>query len=243
MATARVTARANRAYKRRPSKLKAARDLVLVILGAVLISALLKAFVVSAYFIPSASMENTLMIGDQVVVSQLTPSLFPLARGNVVVFRDSANWLRRSPAVAPGPPTPASILTTIGSLIGVIPTGGDDHLIKRIIGMPGDHIVCCTAAGMTTIDGHTLIEPYVRAPTPAERAANPAPEFDVVVPPGALWVMGDNRFDSADSRYHQNDSGRGFVPITDVVGRAMIVSWPVPRWSFLYTFPNVFGSG
>ena len=174
------------------------RDLVIIVVAALLASFLVKAYLVRSFSIPSGSMENTLLIGDHVLVNELVPRAVPLHRGDVVVFQDPGGWLS--------------------------PGQGDD-LIKRVIGLPGDTVSCCDASGRLSVNGHAVDEPYVLRQPGSDRVA--AQDFSVTVPAGRIWVMGDNRYDSADSRAH------GTVPVSDVVGRAFLTTWPVSRWSVL----------
>ncbi|WP_439693724.1 signal peptidase I [Curtobacterium sp. SP.BCo] len=174
------------------------RDLVVIVVVALLASFLVKAYLVRSFYIPSASMENTLLIGDRVIVNELVPGVVPLRRGDVVVFQDPGGWL--------GP-------------------GQGDDLIKRVIGLPGDRVSCCDAQGRLSVNGHAVDEPYVVLQAGSDRVS--LQDFSVTVPKGQLWVMGDNRYESADSRVH------GTVPESDVVGRAFLTTWPVSRWTVL----------
>ncbi|WP_186377017.1 signal peptidase I [Curtobacterium pusillum] len=174
------------------------RDLVIIVVAALLASFLVKAYLVRSFYIPSASMENTLLIGDRVLVNELVPGVVPLQRGDVIVFQDPGGWLG---------------------------AGQGDDLIKRVIGLPGDTVSCCDAEGRLSVNGHAVDEPYVVLQPGSDRVAQT--DFSVAVPKGHLWVMGDNRYDSADSRLH------GSVPVSDVVGRAFVTTWPVSRWSVL----------
>ncbi|WP_052460745.1 signal peptidase I [Microbacterium gorillae] len=173
-------------------------------------------------------MSDTLEVNDRVLVNELVPKTVDLERGDIVVFRDPGSWLGVAPAT---PPTPAEWFL---DLVGLGASDSDEYLIKRVIGLPGDHVVCCSA-GHLTINGVEIDEPYLREAGPASEVA-----FDVTVPAGHLWVMGDNRNESADSRAHMGTPGGGFVPISDVVGRAFVITWPVERWSLLSDHPDVF---
>ncbi|MBT1675240.1 signal peptidase I [Curtobacterium aurantiacum] len=174
------------------------RDLVIIVVVALLASFLVKAYLVRSFYIPSASMQNTLLIGDRVLVNELVPGVVPLQRGDVVVFEDPGGWLGM---------------------------GQGDDLIKRVIGLPGDTVSCCDAQGRLSVNGHAVDEPYVVHEPGSDRVA--AEDFEVTVPKGRIWVMGDNRYDSADSRVH------GTVPVDDVVGRAFVTTWPISRWTVL----------
>lgn len=209
-----------------------ARDLLIILLAALLASFLVKTFLIRSFYIPSGSMKNTLQINDRVIVNELAT----LHRGDVVVFRDPGGWLDAGQAIEGGSTRPQSALSSALSAVG-LGAANDDHLIKRVIGLPGDHVECCNALGQMEVNGVPLSEPYVRKQ--ARQAASGTP-FDVTVPAGELWVMGDNRYESGDSRYHQNLPSKGFVPEADVVGRAVIISWPVERWTWLDDYPSVF---
>lgn len=212
------------------------RDLLIIFVVALLISFLIKTFLVRSFYIPSGSMENTLLVNDRIIVNQLEPGLVPVSRGDVVVFRDPGGWLPPQVPLEQNPIVAALDWTM--SVVGLSAPDSNDHLIKRIIGLPGDHVVCCNALGQMTVNDVPLNEPYVLLPEGQTSASQDA--FDVVVPDDSLWVMGDNRYDSLDSRYHPNTPGKGFVPMDNVVGRALVISWPLERWSWLDDYPDVF---
>ena len=171
-----------------------------------LVVVLLRMFVFGLYVIPSGSMKDTLQIGDRVLTSKLSPKLFPVERGDVVVFQDPANWL--------------------GAESGSGSPLDRQYLIKRAIGLPGDHVACCTAGGQVTVNGVAIDESsYLR---PGEQPS--LITFDVTVTEGHLFVMGDNRSHSADSRLHADDGANGLVPIDDVVGVGKLVYWPFGRF-------------
>ena len=209
------------------------RDLVIIFLVAILVSFLIKTFVVRSFYIPSGSMENTLQINDLIIVNELEPALFPIKRGDVVVFTDPGGWLPASTEK-----TTTNPLVWALSLIGLAAPDSDDHLVKRVIGLPGDHVSCCNALGQLVINGSPISEPYTIIPPGNTDAATL--HFSVTVPKGDLWVMGDNRYDSQDSSRNQNLPGKGFVPEKDVVGRAILISWPINHWSWLSNYPDVF---
>ncbi|MEO7016734.1 MAG: signal peptidase I [Leifsonia sp.] len=208
------------------------RDVLVIFVVAVLVSFLIKTYVARSFYIPSGSMENTLQIQDRIIVNELQPKVFPLQRGDVVVFKDPGGWL---PPQAPQQTNP---VTDVLDFVGLSATDSDQHLVKRLIGLPGDRVTCCNALGQLSVNGVPLKEPYVLLPAGVEAVSHD--DFDVTVPAGKIWVMGDNRYNSADSRYHQNDPGKGFVPLDDVVGRAFVLSWPVSRWSLLDDYPDTF---
>jgi signal peptidase I len=212
------------------------RDILIIFLVAVVASFLIKTFIVRSFYIPSASMENTLQINDRIIVNELEPGLVPISHGDVVVFRDPGGWLAPQPPSNQNPV--AAAVDQVLTFIGLSAADSNDHLIKRVIGLPGDHVVCCTTAGKITVNGKALDEPYILLP-PGQTKAATLP-FSVTVPAGELWVMGDNRYNSQDSSRNQNLPGRGFVPIDHVVGRAFVISWPVNRWTWLDNYPEVF---
>ncbi|NEM91559.1 signal peptidase I [Galbitalea soli] len=213
------------------------RDVLVIFLAAIVISFLIKTFLIRSFYIPSQSMENTLLENDRIIVSLLTPGLTPLRHGDVIVFKDPGDWLDATP-----PPVQSPLSSAVDGALGFVGLSApdsNDHLVKRVIGLPGDHVVCCTAAGQLTVNGTPLIEPYIKLPANTVKAAPTS--FDVTVPAGSLWVMGDNRYESADSAYHlANHDPHVYVPLSDVVGKAMVVSWPLNRWTVLDDYPDVY---
>lgn len=199
----------------------AIRETVIVVSIALALSLLIKTFLAQAFFIPSQSMEQTLRIGDRVIVSKLTPGPIDLKRGDIVVFTDPGGWL--GPNVQPPRGAVQNGVRDVLTWVGLLPQDAGNHLIKRVIGLPGDHVVCCGSNGHLTVNGVSIDEPYVYdGNRPSERT------FDITVPAGRVWVMGDHRQESEDSRYHDDGTGRtGSVPIADVVGRAVVVVWPL----------------
>ena len=224
------------APNRRRSTLLFFRDLLVIFVVAVLVSFLIKTFLIRSFFIPSQSMEETLFIDDRIIVNQLVPDVTPLERGDVVVFRDPGGWLPARAEIEQ-PPLVAAVDWFLG-FVGLAAPDSNDHLVKRLIGMPGDHVVCCNALGQMSVNDVPLDEPYVALP-PGDTKVS-ADDFDVIVPKGSLWVMGDNRYNSKDSRYNSETPLKGFVPIDNVVGRAFVVSWPVDHWAWLGNYPEVF---
>ncbi|MFB6609370.1 signal peptidase I [Agromyces sp. NPDC056379] len=212
------------------------RDLLVIFVVAVLVSFLIKTFLIRSFFIPSQSMEETLVKDDRIIVNQLVPEVTPLERGDVVVFRDPGGWLPARVEVDQ-PPLVAAVDWFL-AFVGLAAPDSNDHLVKRLIGLPGDHVVCCNALGQMSVNDVPLDEPYVALP-PGDTKVS-ADDFDVVVPEDSLWVMGDNRYNSKDSRYNGETPLKGFVPIDNVVGRAFVVSWPVDHWAWLGNYPEVF---
>ncbi|MGD8194171.1 signal peptidase I [Herbiconiux sp. P18] len=214
------------------------RDLLIIFAIALLASVLIKTFLVRSFFIPSASMQNTLQIDDRILVNQLEPGLMPIERGDVVVFRDPGGWLQPTPEVTENPAQAAVDWVVQG--VGLAPDDADNHLVKRVIGLPGDHVVCCNPLGQLTINDVAVDELSYIDTQNGSTAASAVP-FDVIVPADSLWVMGDNRNNSEDSRYHQMLPGKGSVPIDDVVGRAVLITWPIGRWSWIDNHGSAFG--
>lgn len=204
------------------------RELPVLVGIALVLALVVKTFLVQAFSIPSGSMENTLRVGDRVLVDKLTPWFGSKpTRGEVVVFHDPDNWLRDEAGASHANPVQKAL-----SFVGVMPSVTEHDLIKRVIGVAGDTVEC-EGTGPVKVNGKPLAESYVAAgntPCTADRGGG---QFKVTVPKGMLWVMGDHRQFSADSRYNQNDKDRGFVPVGNVVGRAIVVAWPVTHWSTL----------
>ena len=206
------------------------RDLAVIVVAALALTILLKAFVVQVFSIPSGSMENTLLPGDRILVSKIVYDFRPIARGDIVVFGGAGSW---DPPAQPPSSWFAGIWGDATNLVGI--AGPDTDYIKRVIGVPGDHVACCNAQGQVTVNGVPLSEKSYVYPgdVPSEV------RFDITVPAGRLWVMGDNRGDSDDSRFRTNDSGGGTIPESAVVGRAFLIIWPLSRVSDL-PIPNTF---
>ena len=194
------------------------KELPVLVVVALVVSLFIKTFVVQFFYIPSGSMENTLQIKDRVAVNKLPFISKTINRGDVVVFRDPNNWLPE--IVDYGTNKYVAKAKSALVAVGVLPNPAKQYLVKRVIGVAGDHIVCCTKAGNLKINDVEVIEPYIYAGNkPSEMT------FDVTVPAGKIWVMGDHRGASADSRYHQEDINKGFVPISKVTGRVVAVIW------------------
>lgn len=207
------------------------RETVIVVVTALFLSFLIKTFLAQAFYIPSESMQNTLEVNDRVMVSLLTPGPFDLERGDIVVFKDPGGWLSPGPEQDQGEPALRQVLT----FIGVLPQDSGEHLIKRIVALPGDRVACCDAEHRVTVNGTPIDEDYL----PEDTLPSTVP-FDVQVPEGRLWVMGDNRGFSQDSRYHQDLPGDGTISEDDVVGRAVFLFWPLNHIGGLSNHPEVF---
>ena len=204
-------------------KKKAWWDIPLTLVVALSVVLILTTFVGKPFSIPSGSMENTLQVGDRVLVNKVTYRLRPIQRGDVVVFDGTDSFVPASDIPQRNPL--AGALAWLGQSVGVMTPDGTDF-VKRVIGVAGDHVVCCDATGHVTVNGVPLVEnSYIYSgDDPSDMA------FDVIVPEGALWLMGDHRSNSADSRYHLGDPGGGMVPVNRVIGRVMNVLWPPNRW-------------
>jgi signal peptidase I len=223
------------------------REMLVLLAVALSIALLLKTFVVQPFYIPSGSMENTLLVGDKVLVNKMVYHLRPIERGDIVVFDGQGSW---DPPARSAQPSGTSVtrfydLTGwVKSLFGAAP--GQVDYIKRVIGLPHDHVVCCNERGQITVNGVPLDEHSYLAP-----AARPSHySFNIVVPPGRLWVMGDNRVYSSDSRLHDCSYSDpettcaaydrdGTIPEDEVVGRAFMIVWPLNRTRIL-GIPSVF---
>lgn len=214
------------------------RDVLIIVVIALLVSFLVKTFVVRSFYIPSASMENTLMVKDRILVDELTPRFGEYGRGDVVVFRDPGGWLPVTSGQPPRSPLVEGVDWVL-SIVGLSAPDSDDHLIKRVIGTPGDHVVCCNALGQTEVNGVPIDETSYVKLAPGSTAPDPVP-YDVTVPADSLWVLGDNRNSSRDSRYNQEQPGQGFVPIDNVVGRAFVITWPFSRFGLIDFHHEVF---
>lgn len=206
--------------RHRSGFLAALREFTIIIVGALVISALVRTFVVQAFWVPSGSMETTLERGDRILAWK--PGGEP-GRGDVVVFHDPADWLADPIA----PTGMAGTLTRIGVFLGVLPSETGDDLVKRVIGIGGDTVMCCSPDGRIIRNGEPIDEPYIYPGDATDQV-----RFNITVPQGRLFVMGDHRSDSADSRYHLEDRD-GTVPVENVVGHAVVIMWPISRWATL----------
>ena len=204
---------------RLPKKGSLLREVPIIVISALVVSIVIKTFFLHFFFIPSGSMENTLQVGDRIAVNKFANFFSDIRRGEVVVFRDPNNWLPE--IVDYGTNKYVAKAKSALVAVGVLPNPAKQYLVKRVIGVAGDHVVCCTKNGKLSINDVEVTEPYIYAGNkPSEMT------FDVTVPEGKIWVMGDHRGASADSRYHQEDVNKGFVPVSKVTGRVVAVIWP-----------------
>lgn len=206
------------------------RETTFIIVSALILSALVRAFLVQAFYVPSASMEGTLMVSDRIIASKITTRIAGVSRGEVVVFQDPGGWL-------PDPPPAADSLRSRArsalTFIGLLPSDTGQDLVKRVIGLSGDRVVCCDAQGRIEVNGVGLDEPYVKGST--DQVA-----FDIVVPPQSMFVLGDNRGDSRDSRFHL-EVNNGSIPLANAVGRVVLIVWPFESFGTL-PIPATFAS-
>jgi len=205
--------------------LRGLREIAIVVVTALVISAIVRTFLLQAFWVPSGSMEETLMRGDRILVWK--PGVDP-GHGDVVVFKDPADWL--------ADPVPVGgirgALGEVAAFVGILPSTTGDDLVKRVIGVGGDTIECCSPGGQIIRNGEPLDEPYIYPGDPTDQVI-----FRVEVPEGRLFVMGDHRGDSADSRYHLEEDD-GTVPVENVVGTAEVIMWPISRWATLPTYAD-----
>jgi signal peptidase I len=200
------------------------RELPVLVLVALVLAFLIKTFLVQAFFIPSESMENTLLVGDRVLVNKLAYRFGEVQRGDVVVFDGRGTFEPRRPTQDDGTSI-GDAIRAIASSFGLAP-GTESDYIKRVIGVGGDHVVCCDSEGRITVNDTPLSpEDYL---FPGDEPSNTS--FDITVPDGRIWVMGDHRSRSEDSRAHTGSPGGGTVAVDRVIGRAFVKVWPINRW-------------
>jgi signal peptidase I len=196
------------------------QESILLVVVALVMAVVVKTFFIQAFYIPSGSMEPTMLVDDKILVQKVSYWAGDVDRGNIVVFDDPGGWLEGVDEARPGNAFQKGL-----EKIGLFPSGG--HLIKRVVGVGGDHVVCCTG-GKLTVNGATIDEPYL-----FDQTSTGATPFDVTVPKGRLWVMGDNRGNSLASPQHRDDPDRGFLRESAVVGEAWVRVWPFGRAGFV----------
>ncbi|HEX5565775.1 MAG TPA: signal peptidase I [Streptomyces sp.] len=211
---------------RRRRQLSATKEIPVLLGVALLIALLLKTFLVQAFVIPSGSMEQTIKIDDRVLVDKLSPWFGARPeRGDVVVFKDPGGWLE--PVQKPQRNDPVVIKQgrQFLTFIGLLPSDDEQDLIKRVVGIGGDTVKCCDEEGRVTVNGAPLNEPYLHPGNAPSQM-----DFEVTVPENRIFVMGDHRANSADSRYHLQEPGKGTIPESLVVGKAVVIAWPYSHW-------------
>lgn len=215
------------------------QELPLLLLVAFCLAVLIRTFLVQAFFIPSGSMEQTLLVGDRVLVNKIVYGVRPPERGEVVVFRGTDSWAPEHQGSRDGSRLGlvGRVTRTMSEMVGVgTPTEKD--FIKRVVGVAGDRVSCCDASGRVVVNGRAVDEPYIFGNSPLDvpvdaRTCRARRFAEVIVPPGRIFVMGDHRVVSQDARC------QGSVPVANVVGRAFVIVWPVTRWDTL-DVPEVF---
>ena len=241
-----VARRRTRSRARPRSNRSLLRELPVLFVVALLIAMVIKTFVVQAFVIPTGSMQNTLAIKDKILVNKLVYHFRDIQPGDIVVFDGAGSW--DAPVAASTSSNPLGrayddtlrrFFDSVGGLFGT-PIGQTDY-VKRVIGVPGDRVVCCNAAGDVTVNGVALAEQSYLYPgdKPSSSPAGIPAKFRVTVPAGYLWVLGDHRGISDDSRGHLADPGNGMIPEKEVIGRAFVVAWPPGQWRIL-SIPKTF---
>jgi signal peptidase I len=201
--------------KKKPS---IGRELITIVGTALILSILVRTFLIQAFYVPSASMEDTLQENDRIIVSKISTKLTGIDRGNVIVFHDPGGWLGE------GFPNPYD--TPVGRVlqaIGIVPANSGNDLVKRVIGVANDKIECCDAQGRITVNGVGIDESYTKDGVTSDQVT-----FSVLVPEGNVFVMGDNRGNSEDSRFHL-DKNNGMIPVEEIIGRVAMRIWPIGR--------------
>jgi len=200
------------------------RELPILVILALLVSLFIKSFLVQFFYIPSGSMENTLQIKDRVAVNRIPFIGNDISRGDVIVFRDPAGWLPDASSDSGNRITSAIREGLV--LVGIVPNPAKQYLVKRVIGVAGDNVVAKDR--VLTINGKPTNEPYIFAGnSPSDT------DFNITVPEGKVWVMGDHRGASGDSRVHQDDVNNGMVPVEKITGRVIATIWPIKQIGFI----------
>ena len=201
--------------KKRPSL---GRELLTVVGTALVLSILVRTFLIQAFYVPSASMEDTLQENDRIIVSKISTRFTGIDRSNVIVFHDPDGWLGE------GFPNPYD--TPVGRVlqaVGIVPSNSGNDLVKRVIGVANDQVECCDASGRVTVNGVAIADSYMKEGITSDQVT-----VSVLVPEGNVFVMGDNRGNSEDSRFHL-DKNNGMVPVEEIIGRVAMRIWPISR--------------
>ena len=201
--------------KQRPSL---GRELLTVVGTALVLSILVRTFLIQAFYVPSASMEDTLQENDRIIVSKISTRFTGIDRSNVIVFHDPGGWLGE------GFPNPYD--TPVGRVlqaVGIVPSNSGNDLVKRVIGVANDQVECCDSSGRVTVNGVAIADSYMKEGITSDQVT-----FSVLVPEGNVFVMGDNRGNSEDSRFHL-DKNNGMVPVEEIIGRVAMRIWPISR--------------
>jgi signal peptidase I len=215
-----------------PRKGSLLRELPILVVVALVVSLVIKTVLVQFFFIPSGSMENTLQINDRVAVNKLPFIGKSIGRGDVVVFRDPDNWLPE-PYTTEQNKFMAKAKEALVA-VGVLPNPAKQYLVKRTIGISGDNVECCSKGKKLMINGVEIDEPYIFAGNSASDT-----NFNVTVPEGKIWVMGDHRGASADSRFHQEDINNGMVPLSKVTGKVVGIIWPIKNLGIVQSYSSL----
>lgn len=215
-----------------PRKGSLLRELPILVVVALAVSLVIKSFLVQFFYIPSGSMENTLQVNDRVAVNKIPFISNSINRGDVVVFRDPDNWLPE-PYTGDGNKYLAKVKEGLVA-VGVLPNPAKQYLVKRVIGVAGDKVECCSKNEKLMINGVEIDEPYIFAGNSASET-----KFNVTVPEGKVWVMGDHRGASSDSRFHQDDINNGMVPTSKVTGRVIGIIWPIKNLGIVSSYSSL----
>ena len=215
-----------------PRKGSLLREFPILVLVALAVSIVIKTFLVQFFYIPSGSMENTLQINDRVAVNKVPFIGKSIKRGDVVVFRDPDNWL---PEPYVGDQNKYLVMVKDAFVaVGVLPNPAKQYLVKRVIGVAGDKVECCSKDKKLMINGIEIDEPYIFAGNTASDT-----NFNVIVPAGKVWVMGDHRGASADSRFHQDDINNGMVPTAKITGKVVGIIWPIKNLGLVDSYSSL----
>jgi signal peptidase I len=194
------------------------REVAIIVGSALVLSILVRTFLLQAFYVPSESMEDTLQISDRIIASKVNTKISGVQRGDVVVFKDPGGWL---PDVTPSKGL-GGLIREAFTFVGLLPSNSGQDLVKRVIGVAGDRVQCCNQKGQIVLNGVALDEDQYVKPGDLTNQVT----FDVTVPAGSVFVMGDNRSNSRDSRYHLEDNSGG-VPVDNVVGKVVVIVWPL----------------